>query len=94
MRNVIIMPRARRQIDRAAAWWDDHRDKAPEAFDDDLAHGIAVIAENAATGTIVRRGRGTVRRILLQRIRYYPRRDDRSNFSVARITTRAASVSH
>ena len=71
MRNVVIMPRARRQIDRAAAWWDDHRDKAPEAFDDDLANGIAVIAQNAATGTIVRKGRVTVRRILLQRIRYY-----------------------
>ncbi len=71
MRNVIVMPRARRQIDRAADWWDQHRDKSPAAFDDDLSSGIAGIAANAATGTIVRRGQLTVRRILLTRIRYY-----------------------
>jgi plasmid stabilization system protein ParE len=79
MRDVIIMPRARRQIARAAEWWDRHRDKAPDAFDEDLASAIAAIAENAATGTIVRRGNVSVRRLLLPRIRYflyYRLRDD------------------
>jgi plasmid stabilization system protein ParE len=71
MRNVVIMARARQQIDRAAAWWDDHRDKAPEAFEEDLSSGIAAIAENASTGSIVRRGPVTLRRILLPRVRYY-----------------------
>ena len=71
MRDVVIMPRARHQIESAANWWNDHRDKAPEAFEEDLSSGIAAIAENAATGTIVKRGKFTVRRILLTRIRYY-----------------------
>lgn len=71
MRNVVIMPRARQQIERAASWWDDHRDKAPEAFEEDLSSGIAAIAENASTGIIVKRATFPVRRILLTRIRYY-----------------------
>lgn len=61
MRDVVIMPRARRQIDRAAAWRDQNRDKSPEAFDEDLSSAIAGIAENAAIGVIVRRGLVTVR---------------------------------
>jgi plasmid stabilization system protein ParE len=71
MPDVVIMPRARRQIDRAADWWDQNRDKSPEAFDEDLSSAISGIAENAALGTIVRRGSLTIRRILLTRIRYY-----------------------
>lgn len=71
MRDVVVMPRALRQITRAATWWDEHRDKAPDAFDADLSSAIAAIAENASTGTIVRRSPRIVRRILLPRIRYY-----------------------
>ena len=70
MREVVIMPRARRQIERAMAWWHQHRDKAPEAFEDDLSSAIAAIAENAGTGAIVRRGPPAVRRLLLPRIHY------------------------
>jgi hypothetical protein len=48
MRRVLIMPRARRQMDRAADWWDQHRDKAPEAFDEDLAAGLQSIVWHAS----------------------------------------------
>lgn len=68
---VVIMPRARRQIVRAAEWWDQHRDKAPEAFDDDLSAAFAQIAENAGIGAIVRRGLRPIRRIFARRIHYY-----------------------
>ena len=54
MREVVVMPRARQQIDRAARWWDHDHDKAPEAFDEDLSSGIAAIAENASAGVIVK----------------------------------------
>ena len=34
---ILISARARDEIERAAQWWLEHREKAPEAFEDDLA---------------------------------------------------------
>lgn len=33
---IVITKRARRQLDRIEAWWHEHRDKAPERFEDEL----------------------------------------------------------
>jgi len=70
MRTVIITPRARRQLTAAARWWLAHRDKAPEAFDEDVAAGIGAISESPSIHPRIDRRRG-IRRMLLERIRYY-----------------------
>lgn len=58
------------QIDRAERWWSQNRDKAPSAFDDDLASAFALIRENPLIGERVR-ARGRIRRHWLSRIRYF-----------------------
>ncbi len=71
MKRIVIMPRSRRQIERAAAWWDRHRDKAPTAFDEDLAELWNFLAHSPEAGRSIRAKRPGVRRILLERVRYY-----------------------
>ena len=64
--------RAQRQILRALSWWARHRDKAPDALEDDLSNAFAFIAENPQAGKFMgRQRRGVVRRIELDRSRYY-----------------------
>lgn len=70
MYRVCLGPRAARQVARARAWWCEHRDKAPLAFDDDLA---AVVAKLEESPQLVGRSSGRrpgVRRVTLRRIGY------------------------
>ena len=69
---VRISPRAAAQIRRAADWWLEHRDKAPDAFADDLERGMELITSLPAVGEPVPHPRlSGVRRLLLARIRYH-----------------------
>jgi plasmid stabilization system protein ParE len=71
MKHVVIMPRAQRQIERAARWWDQHRDKAPQAFDEDLADLQKILSHSPDVGQTIRAKRPGIRRILMERVRYY-----------------------
>lgn len=71
MRLVVVRPRAQRQIDAAINWWLGHRDKAPDAFFEDLAETLDLIRDSAGVGVPVRTKRPGVRRILMERVRYY-----------------------
>lgn len=71
MPQIIIAARAQKQLAAAARWWLRHRDKAPEAFEEDVAHAYATIAASPTIGTPVRSRRGGMRRLPLPRIRYY-----------------------
>lgn len=68
-RRLIISPRASRQLDAARGWWRRNRDKAPAAFDEDIDATFALLLERPFTGTPERK-RG-LRRVLLERVRYY-----------------------
>jgi len=37
---VRVSKRGQSQIERAAQWWDEHRDLAPQAFDEDIAKAL------------------------------------------------------
>jgi len=70
MRALIVMPRARRQLRAAERWWESHREKAPDAFSEDIAAGLNAIAENPSIYPQYDSRRG-IRRILMERIRYH-----------------------
>lgn len=71
MRRVVVTVRAQRQFDAAFKWWLRNRDKAPDAFLADFAELLVAIAENPAIGPIARTRQRNVRKILMQRVRYY-----------------------
>ncbi|MCC6197722.1 MAG: type II toxin-antitoxin system RelE/ParE family toxin [Burkholderiales bacterium] len=69
---VRVTKRAQTQIDRAAQWWDENRDLAPDAFDDDLAKAFLLLSAEPRVGTPVPNARiEGVRRLHLGRIRYH-----------------------
>ena len=59
------------QLDRASKWWRRNRDKAPDAFDSDMADAFEQIRLNTDAGTPVRSRRGGVRALWLERLRYF-----------------------
>ncbi len=70
--NVRVTKRAQAQIDRAALWWDENRDRAPEAFDEDLAEAFLLLSAEPGVGAPVIHARAQgVRRLHLARIRYH-----------------------
>ena len=70
--NVRVTKRAQAQIDRAALWWDENRDRAPEAFDEDLAEAFLLLSAEPGVGAPVLQARAQgVRRLHLARIRYH-----------------------
>ena len=70
--NVRVTKRAQAQIDRAAQWWDENRDLAPEAFDDDLAKAFLLLGAEPRIGPPVSSTRAQgIRRLHLARIRYH-----------------------
>jgi plasmid stabilization system protein ParE len=71
IREVVLSRRARRQLFSALRWWDRHREKAPNAFDEDLAATLELLRHTPEVGQPVRAKRLGVRRILMERIRYY-----------------------
>lgn len=69
---VRITKRAQAQIDRAAAWWDENRPLAPEAFDDDLSGAFSLLSIEPGIGVPVTNARTPgVRRLHLARIHYF-----------------------
>ncbi|MGH7587578.1 MAG: type II toxin-antitoxin system RelE/ParE family toxin [Gemmatimonadota bacterium] len=67
-----ISPLAADQIRMAASWWIQHRDKAPDAFADDLERAVELIASLPAVGEPVPHPQVTgIRRLLLARVRYH-----------------------
>ncbi len=69
---VRITKRAQTQIDRAAQWWDENRDLAPELFDEDLAEAFLLLGAQPRVGVPVLRTRAHgVRRLHLARVRYH-----------------------
>jgi len=64
--------RAERQIQVARHWWLQNRDKAPEAFDEELvrAHNLLLNAPHVGQSSRSRHGK-LIRRLTLERIRYY-----------------------
>ena len=70
--DVRVTKRAQAQIDRAAQWWDQNRDLAPEAFDEDLAKAFLLLSAEPGVGAPVLNTRAEgVRRLHLARIRYH-----------------------
>jgi len=69
---VRVSKRAQGQIERAAQWWDEHRDLAPQAFDEDIAKAFLLLATEPLIGAPFPfpSARG-VRRVYLARIRYH-----------------------
>ena len=69
---VRVTKRAQGQIDLAAQWWDENRDLAPQAFDEDLAKVFLLLSREPGIGAPVLHARATaVRRLHLPRIRYH-----------------------
>jgi plasmid stabilization system protein ParE len=68
---ILISARARREIEEAAQWWLENRDKAPEAFEEDLAEAFDLILHAPNLGVLVPSRIRFVRRILLRRVRYF-----------------------
>jgi plasmid stabilization system protein ParE len=67
---VEFVPEAAQQAAEAEDWWRAHRDKAPDAFEDDLAELLTVLEQMPlAVGSAVF-GRPGVRRAVLRRVRY------------------------
>ena len=71
MRSVIVLPRAQRQLQRAVDWWFFNRDKAPGAVTDEFVEMRDRIAENPAIGKAIHGRRAGIRRVLMERVRYY-----------------------
>jgi plasmid stabilization system protein ParE len=66
-----ITPRADRQINAARRWWLQNRDN-PETFDEEIDHAHRWLRNAPHGGYRVRTRHGNfVRRITLERIRYY-----------------------
>ena len=69
---VKATPIADAQIQKAASWWLANRDKAPDAFKEELQRGFALISQRPEVGAkatnVKLKG---VRRIQLSRIRYF-----------------------
>jgi plasmid stabilization system protein ParE len=72
MRRLLLEPRAEREIAVASKWWRNNRYKVPSAFDDDLADALIELRIEPALGVSVAGARrSNVRRLTLQRVRYY-----------------------
>ena len=69
---VQVTRRAQAQLDRVAVWWDENRELAPEAFDEDIAEAFSLLSVQPAVGAPVVSARTQgVRRLHLARIHYY-----------------------
>ena len=64
--------RARREIERAVAWWAANRPSAPGAIRLDIEAALRILVDFPDVGTLVESARGrTVRRFLLKRTGYF-----------------------
>ena len=71
MHEVVVTPRALRQIEHAASWWEDNRPAAPGAIADDFDAARHLLARQPGIGARARSARHSeLRRLTLERIRY------------------------
>ncbi|MAQ19725.1 MAG: hypothetical protein CMN30_33600 [Sandaracinus sp.] len=71
MRRLMLTAAAGRQLHQARTWWLENRDKAPEAFDEELLVLFDILETGSSTlGQAVGQRPG-VRRLYLKRIRYF-----------------------
>jgi plasmid stabilization system protein ParE len=69
---VRIDRRAAREIEEAAAWWRTNRLGAPEAFEENLAAALDLLAAQPLAGSASKRARlRGIRRVYLSRVRYH-----------------------
>jgi plasmid stabilization system protein ParE len=71
MATVRLAAPAARQLRNARDWWLANRDKAPHAFDQDIAALWGVLEDRPELVGRPLEGQPSVRRVHLQRIRYY-----------------------
>lgn len=67
---IVVLPIAEQQLQRAAAWWHDHRPAAPTLLVDEFEAALAQIA-SAPNGGALYGPRPGVRRWLLPTVRYH-----------------------
>jgi len=71
VRTFALTRRARRQLRAAVTWWYQNRDKAPSAFVEELDEMLELIVERPGVGKPFRARRPGVKRVLMDRVRYY-----------------------
>ena len=67
---VEFVPGAARQTARARDWWFENRDKAPHAFDEDMAELLTMLEHLPHAAGVAVAQRPGVRRAILRRARY------------------------
>jgi plasmid stabilization system protein ParE len=69
---VRIKPRARREINEAAAWWSENRLAAPGAVAQDLKEALELLIEFPGIGTRIENSKSAeTRRWFLKRVGYH-----------------------
>ena len=68
---VLLTAPAARQLNDAREWWLANRDKAPHAFDQDVAALLGFLEERPELVGRPFENHASIRRVHLQRIRYY-----------------------
>ena len=83
-RHFRVSLRAERQIEAGEMWWRAHRDKAPDAFSEDIQAAFERIRTQPNAGLRVQARRRGVRRLILNRIGYavHYRVDDRGQVTI------------
>jgi plasmid stabilization system protein ParE len=72
VRQVVVTPRAIKQIERAARWWQENRPAAPGAVADDFEAAKNLLGREPEIGARSRSPRyPELRRLTLDRVRYY-----------------------
>ncbi|HEX7150651.1 MAG TPA: type II toxin-antitoxin system RelE/ParE family toxin [Thermoanaerobaculia bacterium] len=72
-REVIISTRAKLEIIDAELWWFENREKAPNAFREELEAALTLLTERPEIGTVIRTRQRSPRthRLTLRRVNYY-----------------------
>jgi len=69
---IKISARASRQVQTAAAWWEQNRPAAPGAIGADFGEAVALLTEQPGIGAKYEGARTPgVRRLYLSRVRYF-----------------------
>lgn len=69
---IEIGKRARRQVERASSWWEEHRPLAPDLFVDELDAALRQLLSMPSSGVLYpTTKRPRLRRILLPKTEYH-----------------------
>ena len=68
---VRVAAPAREQAAEIGRWWRENREAAPDLFEDELVHALALLADHPEASPLYSKRRGhVVRRIRLEKTRY------------------------